>query len=704
MARSFSQFLLAVAVAVVVGGSAQAQDTPLKEAVTMLRLGKTDEGVAKLKEILASDPSNTQALELYRSVSQDEWYMLMTTQGEAQKIAQSLLERARADMKRHSRDEAAIAGLVATATDKSADHGARRSAISKLIQEHGEFAVPALVEKLGNADDVDGQIHAMSALVDLRSVAVLPLIAALQSSNEQLVVNAASTLRHINDDRALPIMAHLASDDRLPIREIAGRYIARKNVKAGDAMTLLLGQSLNYLKGIVPQGAYSEVVWTWNGEKLVPVDVPAPLYPSELAKGVAAQAVAIAPSNVAARAMLAEANLAQANLIEVSIQKGDEAMKALEPMASEFKVAALATGTDALRAALEGGLREDLAPVALGAIGALQMVETRETVGQSPLLAAIDSTDKRVRYAAADAIVKATGGLDVPMADRVAAVLGEAVTEQAVRVVQVVAPEAMSKGAVAAAGNVRGLAVDATSTAKGGVRKMLINPNVDVLVINESLPDGMSEDVIGIVRKDPRLANVKIVVVCKDEEKARAAFGENVTYLVGSLTGESLVSEVNKALAGVADADGSRAEAFAATASASLATLAANGKGATTAVLGNLAAQLDRGDAVSVPAAKALGYDGGAAELGALAAALGGSGSVELKKVVAESIGNICRRLGNCPDEAAMALIGALEANQDVGLRTAIGVALSRVSLAPKKHAELLQKLQRVAAGAASEG
>ena len=134
MARSFSQFLLAVAVAVVVGGSAQAQDTPLKEAVTMLRLGKTDEGVAKLKEILASDPSNTQALELYRSVSQDEWYMLMTTQGEAQKIAQSLLERARADMKRHSRDEAAIAGLVATATDKSADHGARRSA--KLPSHH----------------------------------------------------------------------------------------------------------------------------------------------------------------------------------------------------------------------------------------------------------------------------------------------------------------------------------------------------------------------------------------------------------------------------------------------------------------------------------------------------------------------------------------------------------------------------------------
>ena len=153
MARSFSQFLLAVAVAAVVGGSAFAQDTQLKDAVTLMRLSKPEEALAKLREILASDPSNTKALELYRSVSQDEWFMLMTSKGEVQQIAQTLLDRARVDMKAHSRDEAAIAALVATATTKDSDYGARRKAINALINEHGEFAVPALVEKLGNPDD-----------------------------------------------------------------------------------------------------------------------------------------------------------------------------------------------------------------------------------------------------------------------------------------------------------------------------------------------------------------------------------------------------------------------------------------------------------------------------------------------------------------------------------------------------------------------
>ena len=94
MVRSFSHSLLAAAVAIVVGGSALAQNTPLQEAVILLRLNKQDEAVQKLREILTSDPSNTDALKLYESVTQDEWYLLMTTKGEVQQIAQSILDRA----------------------------------------------------------------------------------------------------------------------------------------------------------------------------------------------------------------------------------------------------------------------------------------------------------------------------------------------------------------------------------------------------------------------------------------------------------------------------------------------------------------------------------------------------------------------------------------------------------------------------------
>lgn len=702
MARSFSQFLLAVAVAAVVGGSACAQDTRLKEAVTAVRLSKPDEALAKLNEILSSDPSNAQALELYHSVSQDEWFMLMTMKGEVQQIAQTLLERARVDMKARSRDEATIAALVATATAKDSDYGARRKAISALVNDHGEFAVPALVDKLGNPDDFDGQIQAISVLVELRSIAVVALLEALKSSNERTVQNVAATLYHINDDRALPLMAHLATDERLPVREVAKKYIDKKGVKAGDSIAMLLAQSQNYLKGIVPPGAYSEVIWSWNGDKLVANDVPSLLYPCELAKAVAADAVRIAPGDASARSALAQANLAQANLIVTSIQKGEESLKPMESMAGELRITALATGLESLRTALTTGLQEQMAPVAVGAIQALQIAETRETMGDSPLKAALASQDKRVRYAAAEALVAVSGGLAMPESDRVVAVLGEAVTEQAVRVVQVIGPESTTKGAVEAVNKVKGYAVEASSDARSGMRKLLINPNVDVIVVNEALPDDLPQNIIGNVKKDPRMASAKILVLTQDEEKAKERFGDSVGYIKGPLTGEALVTEVNKALEGVVDAAALRAEAFAANASVALAAVAANSTGALAPVVGNVSAQLGRADAVSIPAARALGFGGGVGELPALSTALAGSGSLELKKAVAEAIGNICRRQGSCPDDVATALMTALDGSQDAGLRTAIGVALSKCALAPQKYAELLKKLNRIVAPAAA--
>src|SRR5690606_15482564 len=182
---------------------------------------------------------------------------------------------------------------------------------------------PALVTILGDADNVDGQIHAISVLSQLHSVAVLPLIEALKSSNDLTVQNAAAALNLIGDARALPILTHLANDDRVNIATVAKNFVAKKQGK-GDAVSQLLAQSNSYLRGNVPVGGFSAVVWTLVDDKLVPTDVPALLYPTELAKSAASDAARITPMSVDARSAVAAANLAQANLIETSIAQGDE--------------------------------------------------------------------------------------------------------------------------------------------------------------------------------------------------------------------------------------------------------------------------------------------------------------------------------------------------------------------------------------------
>jgi len=693
MARSFHQSLLAAAVALVVGGSALAQNS-LQEAVNLLRINQKTEAVQMLRDIIQDDPSNEAAHELYQSISQDEWYMLMTEKGEVQKIARSILERAKSTQRERSRDAAAIDALVATATDGSNDYGTRQAAVNKLVGAHGEFAVPALVKVLGDSDNVDGQIHAISVLSQLHSVAVLPLIEALKSSDDLTVQNVCAALNLIGDGRALPMLSHFANDDRANISTIAKKFVA-KNGGSGDALSQMLKQSNGYLRGNVPVGGFSAVVWKLVDDALVSTDVPGLLYPTELAKAVAADASRIQPQSLAARSAVAAANLAQANLIETSIAQGEESVADMGPIAQELKIAALATGVDAIRGALDAGVKQGLAAVAIGAIDTLADAEIIDSIAESSLLGALRSSDKRVQYAAATAIVRASRGANVPNLSKVVGVLAQAVTEEKVNTIHVIMPDLSSNGAVETASTVRGNNYLKDASALGGTLTLLGNPGIDVVVLNEILPDGLPEDVIGNIRKDSRMANTKIVVVTKDAEAAAERFGDGVTFITAPISPENLNAAVATALEGAESPGGTRAEGYASKASAALLSLAGR-KADIGPATANLALQLNRGDSVSVPAAKALGLAGDEGALTALVGALQ-NGSDDLKKASARAIGGVLSRMSNCPDDIATALMTALDGSTDSGLRAAIATAFAKSKLDVQKKLELMQKLSRIA-------
>ena len=693
MARSFHQSLLAAAVALVVGGSALAQNS-LQEAVNLLRINQKTEAVQKLQEIIQGDPSNEAAHDLYQSVSQDEWYMLMTEKGEVQKIARSILERAKTTQRERSRDDDAINALVATATDGSNDYGTRQAAVNKLVGEHGEFAVPALVTILGDSDNVDGQIHAISVLSQLHSVAVLPLIEALKSSNDLAVQNCCAALHLIGDSRALPILSHLANDDRVNISTIAKKFVAKKG-STGDALSQMLAQSNGYLRGNVPVGGYSAVVWKLVDDALVSTDVPGLLYPTELAKSVAGDAARMAPQSLAARSAVAAANLAQANLIETSIAQGEESVAEMAPVAQELKIAALATGVDAIRGALDAGVQQGLAAVAIGAIGTLADAEIMDSIEESSLLGALNSTDKRIQYAAAEAIVRASRGANVPSLSAVVDVLAQAVTEEKVNTIHVIMPDLGSGGVIKTANTVRGQVITSDASAVNGQLTLLGNPSIDVVVLSEILPDGLPEDVIGNIRKDNRMTNTKIIVVTKDAESAAERFGDEVSFITAPISPENLGAAIATALEGVESPGGARAESYASKASNALLDLASR-KADIGSATANLAMQLNRGDSVAVPAAKALGLSGGEGALTALVGALQ-NGSDDLKQASALAIGGVLSDMTTCPDDIATALMTALDGSSDSGLRAAITTAFAKSKLDAQKKLELMQKLSRIA-------
>ena len=115
MVIPFGRTLFGLIAALALSSVASAQDEEFQEAVKLLRMGQKEEALAKLQEVLQSNPSNEAALRLYRNTDQDIWYMLVLEEGEIGMIAQSLLDRAKMEAERPSGEvrEQMIASLHA---------------------------------------------------------------------------------------------------------------------------------------------------------------------------------------------------------------------------------------------------------------------------------------------------------------------------------------------------------------------------------------------------------------------------------------------------------------------------------------------------------------------------------------------------------------------------------------------------------------
>ena len=106
MAHAIGKALLGLAVAAVAAGSMSAQT--VQDAVTQYRIGNEAKAIEMLQKIVASDPSDQEAFEMWRSIDQEVWHALLVSNGELGKIAKFLVGKARVARKEMSRDAAEI--------------------------------------------------------------------------------------------------------------------------------------------------------------------------------------------------------------------------------------------------------------------------------------------------------------------------------------------------------------------------------------------------------------------------------------------------------------------------------------------------------------------------------------------------------------------------------------------------------------------
>lgn len=698
MANSFGKILLSLVAACVAQGVTLAQEVQqtFEEGIRLIRINKADEGLAKLREVAEADPTAEQAREIWRTVNDAHgvhvWEMLLDEGGEFEQIARVVIDRAAIGRKEMSRDQEAIDALIEKT--QSADYATRSKANADLAADHGEFAVPALLRILGDHDAGAACDYAMLTLLHIGRPAVLPLIEALKTSNDQLRHAVATALVQIGDRRAAPALARLTNDPSSAVRGTALLGLEQLGVsRNADPAELLVQEANVYLSNLEMADSRS-VIWTWSEQdrNVVPHDVPPGLYSYELAKMRAQDALRVDPANPEAAKLLAEAYIAQVAKIEADPE--------LDPVADSvgrLRMAAMALGRENLRAALKEAIADRHAQTAEAIARELGSIESGDSINGTSLVDALDSDDAQLRYAAALSMAQQAGGeTPLPAADRVVSVLGNAVTEEAIRSILVVDGNPVTQAVAKEAGGRRGIAIHQATTGKEGVADFYSFPLFDVVVVSDTLRDPDTRTVANLIKE--RSPGVKVLLLASSEESA-SALGDAVDGVIapeGDLTADVLIEQTTAAM-DTLEARRARADKVAIAASDALYKVAKAGV-SILPVADKLAAQLDRSDDVAVPAAIALGAGGTLEQADALVRALTREGaSEELRTAAADALGDILDGSSSVPPAVLEALMNtAANAEAEIEVRQAAANALGRGTLDAGTRLKLVEVLKAI--------
>ena len=364
----------------------------------------------------------------------------------------------------------------------------------------GGYAAPQLLPVLADSREDRFRTNAILALTRMGGEAVLPVIEALNARDPFLRQNAAITLGHIKDERAIPELKRVWEnpDERPEVKKYAAEALMKitgkdpTDLKTAKEYYFIYAEKYYYSHPSVIRSLYRDwVVWRWSDEQQAVTmrEVPAFAFNEEMAEECCYDAILIDPSYEPTWPLLASVFLAQVNESEVAVRNGEDKLKvnqisqeALDRLKAALKDADRAAvlsnlvGKASLYRALRRALEDDNPLVAVSAIRQIReqgrwedvpsaagdaaataattsapapSAATPGTAGAAPsariegapLVDALTHGDKRVRYAAAEAFVRMNPQQPHLGADLVIPNLVDALGESGVRVALIIYDE-----------------------------------------------------------------------------------------------------------------------------------------------------------------------------------------------------------------------------------------------------------------------
>lgn len=702
--RTGVRVLCAAAFLAAWNGAALAQDAPalagqLKEGIDLLRSGKAAEANEKFRAVLAADPSSEVAYDLVRTTSSEVFLDMLKARGDAAQVAQRLLSLAHKTEIEKSRDEAAMAPLVAKAVNDP-DLMAASQAADQLAAAHGEYAVPALVGFLGS-NDVNVRANAVVALTRIGADAVTPLAASLGSGGEMQQRNVAMLLARIGDERAVPALLRAAKGTGAAAQEAAAA--AKKLGGSGEPVAAYLALGEKYFRGdplVVRNFDRATTVWSLVGDKLTGTDVPRFAYHFELAEQCAFDALALSPGHGGATAMIALCSFAEqaahANLSDESraVASVQGAAKALE----SARAVGTAAGADNLLQAFALAVKLKNADAAWYVADAIPSVWGGRAIdGNNPLVAGLANEDRSVRYASAVTLLRLNPAAAFPQSNVVAALAGQAAGERAVQ--QVLVLDSDQKNAMNAqrALNDAGFHAVAFTSGVDALQAAKATGGYGAIVVRNRLADLTTFQVLDEIGRDFRTSGMKKVVMAEGADAGAAAAEFEKRGISGvcptAADAPGVVNAVRKAFEGAEGGAGQkRANALSIAASNALAHAHGTAFQLKDAVPGLLAAAAEGGDeAVRLAALGALANCAAADAQDALRGILAkADNSAAVRAGAAGALGRAVR--GAAPTKETFDALVAAMGDEDAGVRAAAGAALGMAKLSAEQSTEVMRK------------
>lgn len=502
-----------------------------------------DEARLYLNKLLESKPTVGQLAEVQRRYG-SAFFIRLTTEKrlapEGERVALAIMDSAR----QLYNDPQRLRMLAKQTGD--ADAATRELAFVEL-RNAGSNAVAPLIEILGNKNLPDAQAHARDALVSLGTAAVEPMIAVLDSENDELRTQAIAVLTRLKTTRVVVFLLRPAYDpDENPrvqaiAREALKRLMGRVPSKA-DVENYLYEKATDYFAGQSPVEADEDnivTVWRWDNEKGYAVEKFYPANPesillpeirgvdgvlkpveplpasSIMAARVAADLYALFPNTPAYKQLFLATNLEAGKLLAglgSPLQIGPGSMHAAISQAGPAAI------EDAMLWAMKNNhfVAAIAAAEVLGDIGDATLLSS-VTGAPRGLAIALRHPDRRLRFAAADAIVKLNPPTSFAGASFVPETLGYLASTVGTRRVLIADPRTDMATTFGGLLGGAGYDVDVASTGDETLSLAFKQPDYEIIFLCDGIDH---QDLLRTwkqLRKDPRTADLLIVFLAREE-------------------------------------------------------------------------------------------------------------------------------------------------------------------------------------------